>query len=425
MYGDNVAIKKTDITTLKGESAIPISIKGFFDVENQSFREEKQISVLFESEEMLATISTVKTTGQTKITWGIDFRQKIRDCCSHYTEGDYPYLVFKKNGANRYNIELESNLEEYLAKNGISEEYVDSIDVHNPRKTITPEQLEFKNRLISYIKENFQNGIKFSSSTIMILSNMIGEEIPVIVEQEIKSDMFKRKDDVYFFFEDIATDEILAVIKKDIDQCIGAIGCVEVTYLFEQYRAVLNETIINDVNDFEDYIKQKDIKLSFVYIYTSRFGKIPGSYNNDVLSRIVKKIEEVILDEHSGFASIDEITQSIRGITNSTLEKILSGNSKSLVRTIVNNTICFQYDEDNVVPQHFTQILDETLEKLDDVEIDPSEEILIATLSLRMGVNFFREYCSQDSKIFRKIVEKNYSGTTKREWKRGAFVKEV
>jgi len=127
-------------------------------------------------------------------------------------------------------------------------------------------------------------------------------------------------------------------------------------------------------------------------------------------------------DEFGGVISEDDLHVKFRAFSTDLLTKIIKRCAEDrLVHTEINDVVCYQTLEALGLPENFSDMLAVTLERIDELNLTPNEEILHTVLSLALGVNFKEEYNLPTQKIYRRLIAVYYKGEPLRQWHRGVF----
>ncbi|MBQ3642854.1 hypothetical protein II906_13160, partial [bacterium] len=101
---------------------------------------------------------------------------------------------------------------------------------------------------------------------------------------------------------------------------------------------------------------------------------------------------------------------------------LLTKRTDEVMLTKINDFLCYQSIESVQFEADISDVIKDILEDVKKLSLRPSEEILNALISVRLGYNFYEEYGITDDNTFRRIISMYYTAETKREWKSGCFV---
>ena len=98
------------------------------------------------------------------------------------------------------------------------------------------------------------------------------------------------------------------------------------------------------------------------------------------------------------------------------LDKIIKDYSDEVIRTNINDVICYQTLDALGLPDNLKDMIIETLDLIEDINLTPSVEVVHTVLSMKLSCNFKKEYNIPDDKTFKKIIETYFSGDMPRKW---------
>lgn len=103
------------------------------------------------------------------------------------------------------------------------------------------------------------------------------------------------------------------------------------------------------------------------------------------------------------------------------LDRLLEKYTDEIINTKINDFLCYQTIESLGLRSDFSFILGAVLDEIDNLSLAPSQEIVHAILSVKLGYNFRDEFNILDDKTFRRIISLHYRGSQPRSWKSGNF----
>jgi len=350
-------------------------------------------------------------------------------CCLTITEFDRLCEVFR-NAPNYREINRLSNHGAFSAGLGAYRRYLESFAGHDnnispgesnnlhslPKKLIIPDSV------INILTSDYPNGFVFDATVIRLLSDKSGIDVDGSIQSALRSEMFRRGDDVYFLLDTVANVEIRREIIEFANNLLGNYGCFEISELYALFIDRFNKRCIDGFENFEAFymfINKRDIRC--VTAYGTRIARVQNRSVYDLTLDIAKKIITITHDEYDGVISEEELQNRFPVFSTTLLANIIKEHTEELVKTEINGIGCYQTIDAFGLSDDFSDILAKTLLQLDDLSLMPSEEVLHTALSIRLGVNLKDEYNIPDDKTYRHLIVAYYKDKPKREWKRGIF----
>ena len=205
---------------------------------------------------------------------------------------------------------------------------------------------------------------------------------------------------------------------------LDSFGFFEVQVLADRYLSFLNQNIIIDFNDFIDFYGFiHNRKTRCVDWYRTKIVRISDNMNN-LANRLITELTKVINDDFFGTINEFELRERLPSLSIDLLDKLIKDFSDEIVRTSINDIICYQTIDALGLPNDFSDRINETLELLDSIDLNPTIEVLHTALSINLSRNFKKEYNIPDDKTFKKIIEKHYNLSPTRSWIKGSFLEE-
>lgn len=273
------------------------------------------------------------------------------------------------------------------------------------------------------IQECYPSGFRFDETVIDLLEIRTGIHVENELIEHIKKRMFRRNDDLYFFPDSIGSIDQRNILNRDkIFSEIDKQGCITLNKLFDDFQSYGKTVAIRDESDFEDFLLfliPHEIKVRSAY--KNRVVRRRGMSNSDAVAIATQKAINRIREE--GCIAEEDLLSEFSGFTASFLDEILSKTSDEIIKVYINDYLCYQLLDSIAFDKDL--IRNELSAVINDVEkysLIPTEEILNALLSIKLGFNFRLEYGILDSTSFQLIVLKYYSDEKKRVWKAGCFI---
>ena len=279
--------------------------------------------------------------------------------------------------------------------------------------------------LIKVLNRSYSTGFRFETTYINLLSNVSGVEIDEKIQSALKRLMFKRDDGIYFLL-DTVTD---AVTRKDIvdfaDYYLEAYGCFEIPEFYKLYEDKVNSACIRNANDFESFYEQigksgvRCVQAPYVGNRIARYssGSVWGTFKE-----VAEKIVAVISEDYYGSCNEDDLQTKFCAFSADLLGKIIKQcAADDLIRVEINNSVCYQTYDALGLPENFSDVLAETLDRLDEIGLTIYRDALHTALSLKLGVNFMAEFNLPDWDTFQRLTASFYKVEPRREWKHYIF----
>ena len=295
--------------------------------------------------------------------------------------------------------------------------------IQNENSAIT--EAVVPDELIEVLSRSYSTGFRFEATYINLLSNASGVEVDEKVQSTLKHLMFKRNDGIYFLL-DTATD---ATTRKDIvdfaDSYLEEYGCFEISEFYKLYVDKVNSTCIRNVDDFERFYEQigksgvRCVQAPSVGNRIARFsnGSVWGTFKD-----VATKIVTVISGEYYGSCNEDDLHTKFCAFSTDLLGKIIRQcAADELIRVEINGSVCYQTYDALGLPEDFSDVITETLERLDEIGLTVYRDALHTALSLKLGVNLMDEFNLPDWDTFQRLIASFYKVEPRREWKQYIF----
>ena len=279
--------------------------------------------------------------------------------------------------------------------------------------------------LLEALKKNYSGGFRFETTYINLLADASGVCIDEPLKAELKRHMFKRKDDVFFLIDQVSDsttrDELLTVSTTYLHEY----GCFEISELYRQFENRLNCICIRNAEDFEFFyqqIAQGGVRCVAAPQIGNRIARYSNGNVQTAFEMVVKKIISFITENCYGSCTEDDLHNEFQAFSVDLLNKLSRIFAEGdLIRVEINDNICFQSFEALGLPQNFADILIKTLDRLEEVGLAPSQEVLHTAISLELGKNFKTELSLPEWNTFRRLIASYYKGETCREWRNNVF----
>jgi hypothetical protein len=279
--------------------------------------------------------------------------------------------------------------------------------------------------VIDILKRNYASGFRFDTTYINLLSSASGEGVDNRMQTALKRIMFRRNDDIYFMLDIVAD----AATRKDIidfaDSYLEEYGCFEIPEFYKLYEDKVNSVCIRNADDFESFYEQigkSGIRCVQAPYIGNRIARYSSNNVWNTFREVAAKIVAVITDEYYGSCNEDDLHTKFCAFSTDLLGKIIKHcAADELICVEINDSVCYQTFDALGLPENFSEVLTNALERIDDIGLDPTQDVLHTTLSLEMRIDFKAEYNLPDWETYRRLIATFYKTTPRREWKSNVF----
>lgn len=344
-----------------------------------------------------------------------DGLQRAYDAIERYYI-NYPTQTNNPSGSARGYLRSLRMLKEF-----ISEKYPELLGVNS---AVEPAP-SVPDALIKVLNENYASGFRFDATYINLLSNASGVEVGELMQAALKRIMFRRDDGIYFLLDIVADATTRKGIVEFADAFLEEYGCFEISEFYKLYEDNVNPKCIGNADDFESFYEQIG-KQSVRCVAAPQIGNRIARFSNGnvwgTFKEVATKIISVITEEYYGSCNEDDLHAKFCAFSTDLLGKIIKHcAADELIRVEINDSVCYQTFDALGLPENFSEVLTEALERLSDIGLEPTQDVLHTAISLRLGVNFKAEYNLPDWDTYRRLVAAFYKAEPRREWKYNIF----
>ena len=267
----------------------------------------------------------------------------------------------------------------------------------------------------------YKNGIDFSPSTVLVLSNLVGGAIDDDKLDTVKQSMFLRSDGLFYLLDEVADDDTIKNIKDTIEQYLESYGCFETIAMWEHYKPVINENIIQSSSDFESLTTHlmKD-QFHIMGYYNTQFGKKQRIGFSNTFNKCVSEIEKIVCDDYGGVLPEESLATLLFGFSRKILQKIIRDYSHTLYFVSINDSECIQHQDYIGLPDDISSTINKVIEKMEYIGLPLTLEAIHIGMSLEMNASFKDEFGVNDD-TFKTIIERNCTLTPVHRWDRSVF----
>lgn len=276
--------------------------------------------------------------------------------------------------------------------------------------------------LLKSIRQHYPKGLRFDDTVLQLLEEYSGCEVNKKVQMELQKAMFKRRDGLCFLPEMIVNAEQDSLLRSDnVLRMLDKYGCIVVDALYKRYSLSGENMFLRDGEDFEDYLlflMPNDIRIA------NKLGnkvvrRIDVAFE-DVAQNAAQKVVKTIRENQC--ITQEEILSTYPMFSETFLRKLLEKYADEVIVIKINDYLCYQTIESLGIDSDFSANLYEVLDEIRRISLMPSQDIIHALLSVRLGYNICEELGIPDDKTFRHIISMYYTGERQRTWKAGSFV---
>ncbi len=309
-----------------------------------------------------------------------------------------------------------------MLKNFLDEKFPELL---NKETTTVNSESIVPDSLIEVLNQNYTSGFRFETTALRLLSTTSGVEVDERMQAALKRRMFRRNDNVCFLLDTVADASTRKHIVEFADAYLQEYGCFEISEFYKLYEDKVNPKCIGNANDFESFYEQisnSGVRCVAAPQIGNRIARLSNGNVWGTFKEVSEKIVTTIADEFYGSVNEDDLHSKFYAFSTDLLAKIIKNcAADKLVRVEINGSICYQTFDALGLPENFSDVLSETLEKLGDVGLEPSQDVLHTAISLKLGVNFLSEFNLPDWDTYRRLIAIFYKAEPRREWKRNIF----
>lgn len=285
------------------------------------------------------------------------------------------------------------------------------------------ENIVIPDRLRNFIMKNYSNGMRFDDTVLRLIEERLSMQIDEDICKALQREMFKRKDDLYFFDAMIADADEIMLIKAQTQSDIDTFGLCGIDVLYKRFIAERDDTCIRNSDDYADFLMHllPDI-IRIATIAQSKIIRHVGVSKKDSINALTNRLIETISEK--GSVTQDDLIADYPVLSEQLLGRLLGKRSDEVIKTTINDIICYQSVNGLGFDASFSETLNSVLEKVETLDLQPTCEVIHTLLSLEYGQNFRDAYLIQDDQTLRRIIARYYTGKIPRAWKAGCFTEE-
>lgn len=288
-------------------------------------------------------------------------------------------------------------------------------------KSVTGNEVIPESLLLS-IRRYYPSGLRFDDTVLRLLEESSGCKINDVIQIALQKNMFHRKDDLFFLQEMVEDTVQHSLIKKNtLLEEIDKYGCIVLDSLYKNFCNQGKDSCIRNEDDFEDYLMflmPNDIRIASAL--NIRLIRKIGIPTNTAVNNAANKVVQTITE--SGCITQEELLFKYPLFSDIFLQRLLEKHTDAVIQTNINDFLCYQTVESIGLSSDFSTVLNSVLEEIEQLSLEPSQDIIHALLSVHLGYNFRDEYNISDNKTFRRIISIYYTDDKSRVWKSGSFM---
>lgn len=276
--------------------------------------------------------------------------------------------------------------------------------------------------LLESIRKYYPNGLRFDDTVLRLIEEYSGCEIDKRLQRELHKIMFERQDGLCFLPDMVINAEQRSLIQSDvIIEMLDKYGCIVVNVLYKNYIANGDTAILRDEDDLENYLiflMPNDIRISNVL--NTKVIRRNGVTLNDAMGKTTRLIVKTISE--NGCMAQEDILNTYPIFSETFLRKLLENYADEIIVTKINDYLCYQTIESLGIDLDFSNNIHDVLGEIRRLSLKPTQDIIHALLSVKLGYNVREELGILDDKTFRHIISMFYIDERQRTWKAGSFV---
>ncbi len=176
----------------------------------------------------------------------------------------------------------------------------------------------------------------------------------------------------------------------------------------------------NDFADFLEYLLPNEVRAASVY--RCKILRPVGVKTDEAVTALSERLLSVTAD--SGCVTEDDLFELCPYMTGDFLQKLMTDKSDEIIVTYINDILCYQTIEALGLDESFSDAINAVLDRIEELSLAPTQEIIHALLSVEMGMNIKASYDISDDKTFRRVVAMYYTGERSRRWRGNSFLEE-
>lgn len=359
----------------------------------------------------------------------IEDADEVRFIWNHHLSTDQTFVDYNR----KKHFVYSSAMKQYVAyreevENGESLSHIQEIEPMD--QPLLSAELDYndilsKTAVSNTIRKLFPNGFKFDDFSFNLLEKDLGKNVESHIKKAIIREMFKREDDVYFFLDTVIDPDIQVELLDLVEKYLKLNFGFEEGFLYELYHNHLNSSCIRNVGDFEDWIlRVSPFPLTFSTFRDFRIARSKTFHSEEVyLYFLTQKIHAKVYASDSQTIEESAILSDFAGFSLDFLCKIVKLKNIDVFVKEVNGIICFQTCEGLGIPEDFSIRISSALDRIEELDLSPSMDVLNAFLAIDLGNNPRYEYGIDSDVDFKKLIQVCYKGDVPRKWKANVFGK--
>lgn len=284
------------------------------------------------------------------------------------------------------------------------------------------EKTEIPECICAVIRQYYSGGLRFDKTVLRLIEDRAGLTINNALQEAMKKLLYRRSDDLYFLPEMTGNTEQFEILKRSaLLHAIEVYGCIDVSMLYRKYINLNSKTCLRNEDDFSDFLKflfPEDIRISTVL--KTKIIRKTGVAVNHALQTAADKIMKTVCD--IGCITQDDLLSEYPLFSKLFIQKLIEKYTEAIIEVQINGLLCYQSLEFMDLEEDFPSKLNEVLGEIDLLSLTPSQDIIHALLSVKLGYNLRDSLNITDDKTFHHIISAYYTGEKKRTWKSGNYM---
>lgn len=261
----------------------------------------------------------------------------------------------------------------------------------------------------SVIQSDYPNGFDFSESAKRLVEAKVGTEFSMPVSGALQSRMFARKDGLWFFKNQIASQEVCSEVVKQVTDWLLEFGIVPLNrlgaLLIGRSIHLEDEQALRDFAEMCVQCSKDGSEISIVGRRSNRFCFLASEGEEVARKRFAEKLRAILL-ERMDAVRIVELIENIPSITEDWLIENVSGFvPDAIVDDLGDGNYAVKLLEFYYLPENFGETLNATLSSLKASDEPLSSARIHSELNIQMGdADIFETYALSEMS-FRQIVK--------------------
>ena len=267
-----------------------------------------------------------------------------------------------------------------------------------------------------FIRANFKKGFNPKQYAFKIrIDDEFGDADDVVAN--ITKDMFKRKDGMCFFLDQVVPSGTEPLL-NEINSVLDRFGCFETTAMFEHVQCMLNRNSVLKVEHFEEFISFIYPGLRTFSFRAHRLMTLSQKDINTILTDLAVEVTRTVHDDYRGLMGSLNVQTEFFAFSSKSMFEILKAFSSLRLSNREEGLTIEEFDSDEF-PEDLSEIVNTAISRIRDAELETNLDIICIAISLSLGYNFRKRHNldkPSNKSAIKKIILNNYNGEPPMEW---------